>query len=411
MSCYDISGLSCTVWAVHLWLIDTFPRHLGDIHSWQFIFSFSVHAGGFLGNWPVSSMPCVACSSVCAAWPISRLSPQCAASKCAFPTMVRGNKLPRHATKTMTALKTQIKNDSDNCKAFFLSSTWLGNKFSSSHARVLVVGVWCYASVFAVGPLAKWGHYSPEPYGTACCIDWLAPNHDILALSYIICLFFFCYALPCAIIFLSYTFILLTVRGSRQAVQQHVSPQTKSTNAHTLIVKVRASVSCSSLCLWPSPCAASRDHGCIIKTANCTFSPQWSLEVLLPKKATRPKKHFSHWPQYKKKCQKPVKLLPGRLRHETQFVINVFIVDFFFLLSLNLIGWCVLMYTCVPEARWEGTRPHMLYGPHNSKLKHFGICAFSIVTTAGLVKLRPVLLLIAESHWTENLSVLLWSSI
>ena len=124
-------------------------------------------------------------------------------------------------------------------KYLSLSPVWSGNKFSSSHARLLVVGVWCYASVFAVGPLAQWGHYSPEPYGTACCIDWHAPNHELSALSYIVCLFLFCYALPCTIIFLSYTFILLTVRGSRQAVQQHVSPQTKTTNAHALIVKVR----------------------------------------------------------------------------------------------------------------------------------------------------------------------------
>ncbi|KAG8002481.1 Opsin-5 [Nibea albiflora] len=114
-----------------------------------------------------------------------------------------------------------------------------GNKFSSTHARLLVVGVWCYASVFAVGPLAQWGHYSPEPYGTACCIDWHASNHELSALSYIVCLFVFCYVLPCTVIFLSYAFILLTVRGSRQAVQQHVSPQTKTTNAHSLIVKVR----------------------------------------------------------------------------------------------------------------------------------------------------------------------------
>ncbi|KAL0185898.1 hypothetical protein M9458_017568, partial [Cirrhinus mrigala] len=56
-------------------------------------------------------------------------------------------------------------------------------------------------------------------------------------MSYIISLFIFCYIVPCTIIILSYTFILLTVRGSRQAVQQHVSPQTKVANAHTLIVK------------------------------------------------------------------------------------------------------------------------------------------------------------------------------
>lgn len=137
------------------------------------------------------------------------------------------------------------------------SSLSSGNKFSSSHAHLLVVGVWCFASVFAVGPLAQWGRYGPEPYGTACCIDWRAPNHELSALSYIISLFFFCYALPCAIIFLSYTFILLTVRGSRQAVQQHVSPQTKTTNAHGVIVKVRGDLrllmfeinQCSALCV------------------------------------------------------------------------------------------------------------------------------------------------------------------
>ncbi|XP_034027510.1 opsin-5-like isoform X2 [Thalassophryne amazonica] len=130
-----------------------------------------------------------------------------------------------------------------------------GNNFSSSHARILVVGVWSYASVFALGPLAQWGHYSPEPYGTACCIDWNAPNHKPSALSYIVCLFVFCYILPCTVIFLSYAFILLTVRGSHQAVQQHVSPQTKSTNAHALIAKLSVAVCIGFLTAW-TPYAA-----------------------------------------------------------------------------------------------------------------------------------------------------------
>ncbi|KAF7661100.1 hypothetical protein LDENG_00269890 [Lucifuga dentata] len=125
-----------------------------------------------------------------------------------------------------------------------------GNKFSSSHACLLVVAVWCYASVFAVGPLAQWGHYSAEPYGTACCIDWRAPNHELSALSYIVCLFLFCYVLPCTVILLSYTFILLTVWGSRQAIRQHVSPQTKTTAAHTLIVKLSVAVCIGFLGAW-----------------------------------------------------------------------------------------------------------------------------------------------------------------
>ncbi|XP_051950932.1 opsin-5-like [Xyrauchen texanus] len=125
-----------------------------------------------------------------------------------------------------------------------------GNKFSYSHACLMIVGVWCYATVFAVGPLANWGHYGPEPYGTACCIDWYAPGHDTLSMSYIICLFLFCYAVPLAIILLSYILILITVQGSRQAVQQHISPQTKTTNAHILIVKLSVAVCTGFLTAW-----------------------------------------------------------------------------------------------------------------------------------------------------------------
>ncbi|TRY99453.1 hypothetical protein DNTS_022996 [Danionella cerebrum] len=125
-----------------------------------------------------------------------------------------------------------------------------GNKFSYSHACLMIMGVWCYATVFAVGPLVNWGQYAPEPYGTACCIDWYAPSQDALSMSYIICLFLLCYALPLGIILLSYILILITVRGSQQAVQQHVSPQTKTTNAHILIVKLSVAVCIGFLTAW-----------------------------------------------------------------------------------------------------------------------------------------------------------------
>ncbi|XP_077471052.1 opsin 7, group member b isoform X1 [Stigmatopora argus] len=125
-----------------------------------------------------------------------------------------------------------------------------GSKFSSCHACLLVAGVWCYAGVFAVGPLSGWGKYGPEPYGTACCIDWHAPSQNSSAMSYIICLFFFCYIVPCTVIFLSYMFILMTVRGSRQAVQQHMSPQNKITNAHSLIIKLSVAVCIGFLTAW-----------------------------------------------------------------------------------------------------------------------------------------------------------------
>eukprot|EP00066_Takifugu_rubripes_P001896 XP_003963408.1 PREDICTED: opsin-5-like [Takifugu rubripes] len=125
-----------------------------------------------------------------------------------------------------------------------------GNKFSYYHAYMLVAGVWCYSSVFAIGPLSGWGEYGAEPYGTACCINWHAPSTSSAAMSYIVCLFFFCYIIPCTVIFLSYTFILVTVRGSRQAVQQHVAPQNKIANAHALIVKMSVAVCIGFLTAW-----------------------------------------------------------------------------------------------------------------------------------------------------------------
>ncbi|XP_051515819.1 opsin 7, group member b [Myxocyprinus asiaticus] len=125
-----------------------------------------------------------------------------------------------------------------------------GNKFSSSHACLLVVVVWCYAAVFAIGPLSGWGQYGSEPYGTACCIDWHAPSFSTPAMIYIICLFFFCYIVPCTIIILSYTLILVTVRGSQHAVQQHVSPQNKISNVQTLIVKLSVAVCIGFLMAW-----------------------------------------------------------------------------------------------------------------------------------------------------------------
>ncbi|XP_067856784.1 opsin-5-like [Heptranchias perlo] len=125
-----------------------------------------------------------------------------------------------------------------------------GNRFTSEHACLLIACAWAYASTFAISPLANWGHYGPEPYGTACCIDWRAPNTESNAMSYILALFVFCYIFPCGMITTSYTLILLTVKGSRRAVQKHVSPQTNSSNAHNLIVKLSVAVCIGFLTAW-----------------------------------------------------------------------------------------------------------------------------------------------------------------
>lgn len=111
-----------------------------------------------------------------------------------------------------------------------------GNKFSPSHAGVLLLCVWVYALLFAMAPLAEWGSYGPEPYGTACCITWEASSQE--ATLYILALFIFCYLLPCLLILVSYSLILWTVQVSRRAVRQHVSPQRRAGGMHGPMVKV-----------------------------------------------------------------------------------------------------------------------------------------------------------------------------
>ncbi|XP_010295811.1 PREDICTED: opsin-5-like, partial [Phaethon lepturus] len=97
-------------------------------------------------------------------------------------------------------------------------------------------------------PLAEWGSYGPEPYGTACCITWKASSRE--ATLYILALFIFCYLLPCLLILVSYSLILWTVRVSRRAVRQHTAPPRRARSVHSLIVKLSIAVCLGFLAAW-----------------------------------------------------------------------------------------------------------------------------------------------------------------
>ncbi|XP_072544811.1 opsin-5-like [Salminus brasiliensis] len=125
-----------------------------------------------------------------------------------------------------------------------------GNRFTASHGRLLLVCAWAYALVFACSPLAHWGEYGPEPYGTACCIDWRSSNQRSSARSYMVVLFVFCYLLPCALIAASYTGILLTLRGSRRTMEQHRPAPTRLSNIHTVIVKLSVAICIGFFAAW-----------------------------------------------------------------------------------------------------------------------------------------------------------------
>ncbi|XP_038575328.1 opsin 7, group member a [Micropterus salmoides] len=125
-----------------------------------------------------------------------------------------------------------------------------GNRFKYVHGCLLITCAWVYALLFACSPLVHWGKYGPEPYGTACCIDWRLSNQHTTARSYTVTLFIFCYILPCCIIVASYIGILVTVHASRKNMEQHTSRLTHMNGIQTIIVKLSVAVCISFFAAW-----------------------------------------------------------------------------------------------------------------------------------------------------------------
>ncbi|KAM8850524.1 opsin 7, group member a isoform 1-T2 [Spinachia spinachia] len=125
-----------------------------------------------------------------------------------------------------------------------------GNRFNSVHGRLLIACAWLYASLFACCPLAHWGKYGPEPYGTACCIDWRLSNQHSAARSYTVALFILCYILPCCVIVASYTSILVTVHASRKNMERQAPRHTHMSSLQTTIVKLSVAVCISFFAAW-----------------------------------------------------------------------------------------------------------------------------------------------------------------
>ncbi|XP_049889181.1 opsin 7, group member a [Epinephelus moara] len=125
-----------------------------------------------------------------------------------------------------------------------------GNRFNCVHGRLLIACAWIYALLFACSPLAHWGKYGPEPYGTACCIDWRLSNQHSTARSYTVALFIFCYILPCCVITASYMGILVTVQASRKNMEQHASRQTHMSSIQRIIVKLSVAVCIGFFAAW-----------------------------------------------------------------------------------------------------------------------------------------------------------------
>ncbi|CAL8279533.1 unnamed protein product [Lota lota] len=126
-----------------------------------------------------------------------------------------------------------------------------GNRFNSCHSYMLMGCAWAYSLLFASAPLARWGEYGPEPYGTACCIDWRRSNQHTQARSYTVALFLFCYILPCCAILASYWAILARLRASRRTMERHATrPGPHMSSIQAVIVKLSVAICMGFFAAW-----------------------------------------------------------------------------------------------------------------------------------------------------------------
>ncbi|XP_067090275.1 parapinopsin-like [Osmerus mordax] len=82
--------------------------------------------------------------------------------------------------------------------------------FQSKHAAGGVALCWLWSLGWNTPPLFGWGRYELEGVGTSCAPDW--HSRDPRNVSYILCYFALCFAIPFALILGSYAKLLWTLR-------------------------------------------------------------------------------------------------------------------------------------------------------------------------------------------------------
>ncbi|XP_077582510.1 parapinopsin-like [Stigmatopora nigra] len=81
--------------------------------------------------------------------------------------------------------------------------------FQKKHALRGIALSWLWSLTWNVPPLLGWGRYELEGVGTSCAPDWHSREPHVV--SYILCYFALCFALPFAVILMSYTKLLWTL--------------------------------------------------------------------------------------------------------------------------------------------------------------------------------------------------------
>ncbi|CAH2313114.1 parapinopsin [Pelobates cultripes] len=82
--------------------------------------------------------------------------------------------------------------------------------FTAKQALSGIALSWTWSLIWNTPPLFGWGSYQLEGVETSCAPDWYNP--DPVNMSYIICFFCFCFAVPFITIVVSYGYLMWTLR-------------------------------------------------------------------------------------------------------------------------------------------------------------------------------------------------------
>ncbi|XP_030639715.1 parapinopsin a [Chanos chanos] len=117
--------------------------------------------------------------------------------------------------------------------------------FQTRHAVLGVVLSWVWSFVWNTPPLFGWGSFELEGVRTSCAPDWY--SRDAGNVSYIVCYFLLCFALPFSVIVVSYTRLLLTLR---QVVKLQMSESWSTAKAETQVARMVVVMVMAFLLTW-----------------------------------------------------------------------------------------------------------------------------------------------------------------
>lgn len=130
--------------------------------------------------------------------------------------------------------------NNENKLDFYWRSMFVsGVQFQKKTICVVICAIWLYACLWAAFPLLGWGSYGPEPFGTACSIDWTGYGDSLNNATFIVAMSVLCTFLPCLVIFFTYFGIAWKLHKAYKSIKSSDFQYASVERRITLVRKLR----------------------------------------------------------------------------------------------------------------------------------------------------------------------------